>query len=137
MSIIQNFALSWDKHEQERTTRLVSIWENSDFVDVTLACDDGQIEAHKVILSAASPFFQKILKRNPHSHPLLYLRGTTKNTVESLLEFVYSGHTYVLQDQIKQFMEIARDFQIKGLAEKENDEENPSKTQEMNDENIG
>ena len=47
-----------------------------DFTDVTLACEDGhEVEAHKVILAASSPFFQNMLKRNKHAHPLIYMRG--------------------------------------------------------------
>ena len=29
----------------------------------------------QVILSACSPFFRQVLRRNPHQHPLLYLKG--------------------------------------------------------------
>ena len=76
MSDDGNFFLSWDLHEQARTSALNSLWKNENFLDVTIACDDDQIDAHKVILSASSPFFQNILNRNPHSHPLLYPSGT-------------------------------------------------------------
>ena len=51
--------------------------KNPDFVDVTLACEE--IEAHKVIPAASSPFFQAILKKNKHTHPLIYLRGMKSN----------------------------------------------------------
>merc|ERR1712204_121919 len=80
-----NFVLRWDLHEETRTWALKSLWRDEDFLDVTIACDDDQINAHKVILSAASPFFHNILKRNPHSHPLLYLRGTVKKDMLALL----------------------------------------------------
>ena len=96
-----SFVLAWDKHEHSRTTTLKSLWENKEYLDVTIACDDDQINAHKVILSAASPFFHKILKRNPHSHPLLYLRGTTTKYVQSLLDFIYSGETRVPQEELE------------------------------------
>ena len=43
--------------------------DNCDFADVTLACADGQqVEAHRVILAASSPFFQNLLTRNIHAH---------------------------------------------------------------------
>jgi len=71
MSEVENCVIRWDLHEENRLSALKSLWENEDFLDVTIACDDDQIDAHKVVLSAASPFFQNILKRNPHSHPLL------------------------------------------------------------------
>ena len=58
--------------------------EDKDFFDVTLACDDEQLQAHKVILSACSPFFRTVLRRNRHEHPLLYLKGDVvqKNSVQ-------------------------------------------------------
>merc|ERR1719147_285648 len=96
-----------NENEQSRVSLLQSLWDNQEFLDVTIACDDDQLEAHKVILSASSPFFQNILKRNPHSHPLLFLRGTTKKMVEALLNFIYSGETYVVEEEIEQFMELA------------------------------
>ena len=36
--------------------------DDKDFFDVTLASDDVQNQAHKVILSACSPFFRNILR---------------------------------------------------------------------------
>ena len=42
---------------------------DSDFADVTLACEDGhQLEAHKVILDGSRP-------PNNHPHPLVLARG--------------------------------------------------------------
>ena len=108
--------LNWGLHKQSRTSAVKSLWENEDFLDVTIACDDDQINAHKVILSAASPFFQTILKRNPHSHPLLYLRGTKKKDIKSLLDFIYSGETCVPQEDLEDFMALAKSFQVKGLV---------------------
>ena len=116
MSNDGKFVLSWDLHEQSRTSTLKSLWENEDFLDVTIACDDDQINAHKVILSAASPFFENILKRNPHSHPLLYLRGTKKKDILSLLDFIYSGETQVPQEGLEDFMALANSLQVKGLV---------------------
>ena len=44
---------------------------DTDFSDVTLVCEDGQqIQAHKVILAASSPFFEDILQNIKHPHPL-------------------------------------------------------------------
>ena len=59
--------------------------DNFDFTDVTLACEDGQqIEAHRVILSASSPFFQSLLKRNEHSHPIIFMRGMNSKNLDAM-----------------------------------------------------
>ena len=92
-----------------------SLWKNNSFLDVTIACDDDQVDAHKLILSAASPLFEKILMRNPHKHPLLYLRGTKKKDIEALLDYMYSGETQVLQENLEDFMSLANSLEVKGL----------------------
>ena len=78
--------------------------------------DDEQLEAHKVILSAASPFFQNILERNHHSHPLLYIRGSSKKNLSALLDFMYSGEARVPIDELERFMSLAEDLKVSGLV---------------------
>ena len=40
---------------------------DTDFADVTLACDDGQVvHAHRVVLAFSSPFFKAILSKSSH-----------------------------------------------------------------------
>ena len=64
--------------------------EDNDFTDVTLACEDGQqVEAHKVILAASSPFFQKLLGRNKHPHPLIFMRGVNSDDILAIVDFLY------------------------------------------------
>merc|ERR1712179_147966 len=108
--------IQWDLHEQTRTRSLNNLWKDEDFLDVTLACEDGQVEAHKVILSTSSTFFHKIFKRNLHTHPLLYLRGTRRNDLLSLLDFIYSGETQVPEEELGEFMAIANSLDVKGLT---------------------
>ena len=104
-----NIILQWDEHNQ--TQDIQSLWESQEFLDVTLVCDDDdQLEAHKLVLSAASPFFRKILQRNPHSHPLLYLRGATKKDIQALLLFIYSGETKVMQEELESFKTLANNL---------------------------
>ena len=64
--------------------------DKNDFSDVTLACEDGhQVEAHKVILAASSPFFQKLLEKNKHPHPLIYMRGMKSEDLLAIVDFLY------------------------------------------------
>merc|ERR1711962_270070 len=99
----EKFCLSWNNFESNINAAFRELRDDGDFFDVTLACDDEQIQAHKVILSACSPFFRTVLKRNPHSHPLLYLRGVKYAELEALLTFMYHGEVNVFQQQINSF----------------------------------
>merc|ERR1719357_179387 len=113
-----NYVLRWDLHEENRTSFLTKLWRNDDFLDVTIVCEDGQVDAHKLILSASSPSFHKILLRNQYNvgRPLLYLRGLFKKDIEAMLEFMYSGETSVSQDALENFMQIANSLEIRGLV---------------------
>ena len=72
----EKLCLQWNDFKRNVNTAFANLREDSDFTDVTLVCEDGkQINAHKVILATSSPFFQKLLRRNKHAHPLIYMRG--------------------------------------------------------------
>ena len=73
----EKLCLQWNDFQDNIKSAFGNLREDKDFSDVTLACEDGQqFEAHKVILAAASPFFQNVLaKNNKHPHPLIFMRG--------------------------------------------------------------
>ena len=98
--------------------------EDKDFSDVTLACEDGQqVEAHKVILAASSPFFQTILRMNKHPHPLIYMRGVKSDDLLAIVDFLYCGEANVHQENLDSFLAIAEELQLKGLMGKANGDE--------------
>ena len=61
--------------------------KGNEFAEAILACEDAeQVDARQVILAASSPFFQGLLKRYKHTHPLVYRRR-----VESILHRLLVG----------------------------------------------
>ena len=87
----EKFCLKWNDFESNISGAFRELRDEKDFFDVTLACDDNQIKAHKVIISACSPFFRNVLRQNPHQHPLLYMRGVSFTDLQSVLTFMYQG----------------------------------------------
>ena len=64
--------VQWNDFQDNVKSAFGNLRKCPDFADMTLACeDDHQIESHKVIQAASSPFFQAILMKNKHSHPLI------------------------------------------------------------------
>merc|ERR1711892_152449 len=110
--------LHWKDFEANMTVALKDLREEKDFFDVTIACDDNQIQAHKVILSACSTFFRNLLRRNPHQHPLLYLKGVQYKDLLGILDFMYNGEVNVAEEELKQFLAVAADLKVKGLTQK-------------------
>jgi len=122
MSSAEKFCLRWNDFETNISVAFRELREDKDFFDVTLACDDDQIQAHKVILSACSPFFRTILKRNRHEHPLLYLKGVKYIDLMAVLNFMYHGEVNVAQEDLNSFLAIAEDLKVKGLTQNKSEE---------------
>jgi len=114
---VEKFCLKWNDYEKNISTAFKDIRDENDFLDVTLACEDEQLKAHKVILSACSPFFKEVLRRNNHPHPLLYLRGVSLNDMKAVLNFMYHGEVNVAQDDLNSFLQVAEDLKVKGLTQ--------------------
>jgi len=113
----EKFCLRWNDFESNISTAFRELRDDKDFFDVTLACDDEQIQAHKVILSACSPFFRNVLRRNPHQHPLLYLKNVKYSDLQSVLNFMYHGEVNVAQEELNSFLAVAEDLRVKGLTQ--------------------
>jgi len=125
MGTSEKFCLRWNDFENNISGAFRELREDKDFFDVTLACDDDQMQAHKVILSACSPFFRTILRRNKHEHPLLYLKGVKFTDLVSVLNFMYHGEVNVAQEELNSFLAVAEDLKVKGLTQNNS----PSKQQ--------
>ena len=86
--------------------------------DVTLATNDGQqLQAHKMIISAGSNFFNYIFLKNNQTNMLIYLKGLSKTPLEHVIDFLYKGEVYIAQEQLEEFLETGKELQIKGLLE--------------------
>jgi len=93
------------------------IREEKDLFDCTLSCGVRQLKAHKLILSACSPFFRTILRQNQHQHPLLYLKGVEYSDLQAVLDFMYHGEVNIAQEELNSFLAVAEDLQVKGLTQ--------------------
>jgi len=113
----EKFCLRWNDFESNISNAFKELRDDKDFFDVTLACEDEQIQAHKVILSACSPFFRNILRSNPHQHPLLYMRSVKFTDLQSVLNFMYHGEVNIAQEELNSFLSVAEDLRVKGLTQ--------------------
>lgn len=70
----QHFCLRWNNYQSSITSAFENLRDDEDFVDVTLACDGKSLKAHRVVLSACSPYFRELLKVRVDRIPALTLR---------------------------------------------------------------
>jgi len=111
------YNLRWPDYHDTILSTFRSLKAEEDFVDVTLSCEENQYSAHKVVLSACSPYFRKLLKNNPCQHPIIILRDVAEDDLRCLLNFMYNGEVQVQRDNIKSFLRTAETLQVKGLAD--------------------
>ena len=110
------FTIEWIDFQSNFSNEVTQLFNDEDFVDVTLAtADNKQLKAHKVILSSSSPFFKKIFKNNAHKDTLIYLRGINYNELETVLRFIYLGQAELEEANLSSFLEVAKDLEIKGF----------------------
>ncbi|KAF2356093.1 BTB/POZ domain [Trinorchestia longiramus] len=112
----QHYSLKWNDYSVKLVTAFQSLREEEDFVDVTVACDGRQYSAHRMVLSACSPYFRTMLKANPCKHPIVILKDVGCAELERLLEFMYNGEVNIAQDQLAAFLRTAESLKIRGLA---------------------
>ncbi|CAM1322076.1 mamo (predicted) [Pycnogonum litorale] len=118
----QEFCLRWNNHQSNILTVFDKLLANGSFVDVTLACEGSSLKAHKMVLSACSPFFEEILIENPCKHPVVILRDVKLLDLKAIIEFMYRGEVNVCKDQLGTLIKTAEALKIKGLAEVTNEQ---------------
>ena len=117
MTSSEKFCLKWNDFQYNIVSSYNDLRKDSDFSDVTLMCDeDHQIKAHKIILTACSPFFRTVLKRTKQLHPIIYMRGIKAKDLVALVDFIYHGEANIFQDDLDVFLALAEDLQLKGLT---------------------
>ena len=113
----EKLCIRWQDFQQNIVSSCKDLQKSSDFSDVTLVCEEDQtIEAHRIVLASCSPFFSRVLKGNKHSHPMIYMRGLKEQDLVAIVDFIYSGETNIYEDDLDEFLALAEELQLKGLA---------------------
>ena len=120
----ERLAITWADFQKNVEASFGEVKITQDFTDVTLVGEDYEVEAHRLVLSSGSKFFQQLLKKTRHPHPLLYLKGTLKTNIEAILSFLYTGEAQVDHDNLEQFITAAKELSIKGILDEEQPDRN-------------
>ncbi|XP_018912776.2 uncharacterized protein [Bemisia tabaci] len=113
----QHFCLRWNNHQSTLVSVFDSLLESGTLVDCTLAAEGRCIQAHKVLLSACSPYFAMILSQHYDKHPILILKDVKFHELQSMLDYMYRGEVNITQENLGSFLKAAESLQIKGLTD--------------------
>ncbi|VEN42077.1 unnamed protein product [Callosobruchus maculatus] len=86
---VQQYCLRWNNHQPNFISVFSSLLNSQSLVDVTLAAEGTHLQAHKVVLSACSSYFQV------------------------MVDFMYHGEVNVSQEQLPCILKTAEMLKIK------------------------
>ncbi|XP_017775053.1 PREDICTED: protein bric-a-brac 1-like [Nicrophorus vespilloides] len=114
---MQQYCLRWNNHQPNFISVFSSLLNNESLVDVTLSAEGRHLQAHKLVLSACSSYFQSLFTINPCQHPIVILKDVKFMDLKVIIDFMYYGEVNVSQDQLPHILKTAEMLKIKGLAE--------------------
>ncbi|EDO64124.1 AGAP005245-PF [Anopheles gambiae str. PEST] len=113
----QQFCLRWNNHQSTLISVFDTLLENGTLVDCTLAAEGKLLKAHKVVLSACSPYFATILSQQYDKHPIFILKDVKFQELRAMMDYMYRGEVNISQDQLAALLKAAESLQIKGLSD--------------------
>ncbi|XP_022244959.1 protein tramtrack, beta isoform-like isoform X1 [Limulus polyphemus] len=127
----QQFCLKWKGHQSNLLSVFEQLLTNEALVDVTLACEGHSLKAHKLVLSASSPFFQSLFVNNPCQHPIVIMKDMKYAELKAVVDFIYHGEVNISENQLSPLLKTAEALKVKGLADVSVNGEQPSSASEI------
>ncbi|XP_025421336.1 longitudinals lacking protein, isoforms A/B/D/L-like isoform X24 [Sipha flava] len=124
----QQFCLRWNNHQSTLISVFDTLLESGTLVDCTLAAEGQYLKAHKVVLSACSPYLELLLSQHYEKHPIVILKDVKFQELKSMMDYMYRGEVNISQDKLSTFLKAAESLQIKGLTDGGGTEEGAATT---------
>ena len=114
---VSGYNLSWRTFSSHLAEVSRELYQEKYFSDVTLLSEDLiAVEAHRMVLSAASPVLRNVLRINPTVRTQLFLKGIKHQQLDSVLKFIYHGEVQVPSAEINNFLKAGRELEITELS---------------------
>ncbi|GLH09093.1 Dynein regulatory complex protein 1 homolog [Gryllus bimaculatus] len=108
-------SVCWKDHTSELSTVYKSLLENNVLVDCTISAEGQTLKAHRLILSACSPYFHMLFREETGKHTFVILLDASFETLKAMIDFVYRGEAQIPEGNLEAFLTLAQSLQIKGL----------------------
>jgi len=82
----KTFNLTWNNHLANLSGLFEALYRSGSLTDATLACQGGMLRAHRLVLAACSPYFERVFKEHCTEQPILILKGKASTRAVSILE---------------------------------------------------
>ena len=68
------YLLRWGEHNSQMVNIFHQLCQENQLCDVTLSTETRSFQAHKLVLSACSPYFRQLFTSTPCKHPTVFFR---------------------------------------------------------------
>ncbi|KAG8226739.1 hypothetical protein J437_LFUL004390 [Ladona fulva] len=113
---VDKFFLQMKSHSKQVFSVLRELYDSASLTDVTLLCEGHYFGAHRLVLSACSPYFRTLFMTIPDKHPVIFMKGVKKSEMVDILDFMYNGEVTISHTQLASFLQIADELSVNGLT---------------------
>lgn len=99
------------------SSAFAQMYKDETLVDVTLSCSGHQVHAHRLVLSACSPYFRKMFENqaNQFHYPIVTIDNIYIEDLKLVLEFMYRGEVLIPNDRLATVLRCASNLQVDGF----------------------
>ncbi|XP_049315428.1 kelch-like protein 5 isoform X2 [Bactrocera dorsalis] len=110
----QTLALQRNSWEQNRfmeklMTKIFNFYDEQTLIDVTFKVSNptALVPAHRLILAAASPYFENLFNGNQGTNPVIEINDIDSDTFERLITFCYTGQALITVNTVAAMLNAA------------------------------
>ncbi|KAJ8039956.1 Actin-binding protein IPP [Holothuria leucospilota] len=107
------------QHCQSLVMGLHKLLRQDYFTDVTIKAGKREIKAHRLILSAASPYFEAMFMSGlrEKDQEVVEIHSVKETHLHLLVEFIYSGKIYIDSENVQELLTAADMLQISEVVD--------------------
>lgn len=106
-------------HSDQLLKGLNQLRQRRELCDVELCAGDNRVSAHRVVLSACSPYFNAMFtgKLLESQKQVIHLKEVDENALHVLVDFAYTGKAHVTQENVQFLLPAANMLQLSRVKE--------------------
>lgn len=106
-------------HSKDLVNALKFLRQDEDLCDIVLRVGGTNISAHKVVLSASSPYFKAMFTGglSESRQNIVTLQELDEHAMETIVDFFYSGEMEISEDNVQELLPVACLLQVQSVQQ--------------------
>lgn len=100
--------IEYPNYRSHLTESFTNMFISGQFTDVILICENRKVRAHKIILSACSPYFDNILRNHCNNDGPVPVSNIKYEDLLNIIIYIYQGKNMIQRKCLDSFMQTAK-----------------------------